>query len=424
MKYQLKCCECGHITPTFSDWFKQNQSCPVCGNKRSEVEYFTDYSKLKDLLHSNITSFWGYFDFLPLEHRENIVSYTEGAVPIESCEKLNAFARRRGVHCQVYVLRSDLNGGTHSLKDPAGSLCASLLKENGYKEYCVASTGNTATSYAKYMAKAGVKFTNFAPRDIVPDSVEEIRKLGQTVEICNGDYAFAKKIAADYANVHHVLQSTGNIDPVRIEAKKTMVFEFLRQLGKMPDVYMQSVAGGTGPIALDKGVREFSAHSENLKMPRLILAQQDLCDPMVQAWEKATAEGFPEGYENDYPKLIDVKTNVSILSAGNPAMYPVLAPLVRKSDGDFVRVAEKTLPRYGRIAHRIFGSHIGPAAAVCLSGFYKAINEKKIRDGEVVVINLGESGRRNRAFIDAITNPVRQAKRKARRAERKNKKNE
>ena len=196
--------------------------------------------------------------------------------------------------------------------------------------------------------------------------------------------------------------SAGNIDPIRVEAKKTMVFEFMRQLGQMPDVYVQAVAGGTGPIALDKGVREICDKYPEVKLPRMILVQQDTCDPMVQGWERAVKSNFAEGYEKDYPVIDNPQTKVSILSAGNPGMYPLVAPIVRKSDGYFVRVKESELVDYARIAKDEKNVYFGPAGAVCFAGFYKALEEGRIRNGETVLINTGEGAARAKDFKAAV----------------------
>lgn len=403
MKYQLTCCTCGHVTPDFGAWFAQNQTCPQCGSKHSEVHYEVDYTPLQHLYNQKADSFWHYFNYLPLMHRENIVSLGEGATPIEHWSYLERYAaERHDIHCNVLAYRNDLNGGTGTLKDPAASLGASLFREYGIKEYCLSSTGNTATAYARYLAEAGVRFTNFAPFNISPDSVNEIQRLGQHIEISEGDYGRAKQEATDYAATHHVLITWGNFDPIRIEAKRTMAFEFIRLLGCMPDVYMQAVAGGTGPIALNKGVRELSEHLPNIHMPRMILVQQDLCDPMVQGWETAVKTGFPEGYEENYPKVDATRTSVSILTAGNPGMYPLVAPMVRRSGGTFVRVAETDLPQVAAKVHQERGALIGPAAAVCVAGFYRALETGHIHQGDTVVVNIGESCRRNTAFAAQV----------------------
>lgn len=395
-KYELKCTQCGEVIPDFATWFSQNQQCK-CGCKRADVVYSADYHKITELTkpeHKPV-NFYHYFDFLPVMDEKNIVSFGEGAIPIEEWDFLEKYAKEKyGVNCKVMVYRNDLNGGSNTFKDIAASLAASLFKENGVKEFCVASTGNTATAYARYLAEAGIKFTVFMPHDACEDTVKAIRSYNQTVVVCDGTYGDAKKEANDFHEKNHVLISTGNIDPIRVEAKKTMVFEYLRQLGKMPDVYMQAVAGGTGPIALDKGVRDLQATFPETKMPRMLLVQQDTCDPMVQGWESAVKAGFPEGYEKNYPVIPNPQTKISILTAGNPGMYPIVAPIVRKSGGTFLRMKESELAKYGRIVKDERGIYFGPASIVCFAGFYKALEEGQIHDGELVLLNTGEGADR------------------------------
>lgn len=405
-KYKLVCTKCGKVIEDFAQWFEMNQQCD-CGCKRADVVYTADYHKITELTKSEHQpqDFYHYFDFLPVMDKSNIVTFGEGAIPIEEWDFLEKFAKEKyGIDCKAMVYRNDLNGGTNTFKDIAASLAASVFKENGVKEFCVASTGNTATAYSRYLAKAGIKFTVFVPNDVCPDTVEAIRSYGQSVVISEGNYGAAKKEAADFHQKNHVLMSAGNIDPLRVEGKKTMVFEYLRQLGKMPDVYIQAVAGGTGPIALDKGVRDMQTTFPDVKLPRMLLIQQDTCDPMVQGWNNAVANNFPEGYENDYPVIANPKTMVSILSTGNPGMFPIVAPIVRKSGGTFLQVKESDLVDFGKLVKKERGIYLGPASIVCLAGFYKALECGQIRNGETVLLNTGEGAARAQFFKDLIDN--------------------
>lgn len=405
MKYRLICKHCGTDNDQFAQWFAQNQQCRKCGSKHAEAVYQADYGKLSELYSEKPDNFWLYFDYLPVENRENTITCQEGAIPIEEWDFLKKIAKEKyGIDCQPLVYRNDQNGGTNTFKDVAAALAATVFKENNISEFCVASTGNTATAYSKYLAKAGVSFTVFVPNNVTEDSVNEIRGFGQQVVVVDGDYAHAKKMAAEFHEKNNVLISAGNIDPIRVEAKKTMVFEFMRQLGKMPDVYIQAVSGGTGPIAIDKGVREINNTFPDVVLPRMFLVQQDRCDPMVQAWETATSKGFPDGYEKEYPVIENPQTEVSILSTGNPGMYPVIAPIVKKTNGSFLRVKEDDLLDLAKLVYKEQGVFLGPASIVCLLGFFEALKENRIRNGETVLINVGEGADRAKGFKLRVEN--------------------
>ena len=316
---------------------------------------------------------------------------------------LEEFAREKfNLDIRVHVYRNDLNGGTGTLKDIAASMAASIFNEIGIEQYCIASTGNSATAYAKYLSMAKVNCSVFMPEDAIKTSEATISSYGQQVFRVMGDYTRAKEIAAGYASIHHIPMSTGNIDPIRVEAKKTMVFEWLRQMDRFPDVYIQAVSGGTGPIAIDKGIREIKQVYPELHNPRFLLVQTDQCDPMVQAWEKAEAAGFPEGYEKDYPVIENPQTEVPTLATGNPATYPIVAKLVKSSGGAFLRMHEKKLLAVGKLIAYEQKVIPGPASAVGMAGFFIALKKGLIKNGETVLINLGEGPNRAPAFLEQM----------------------
>jgi len=399
-KYHLRCVACGHITLDFGTWFSQNQLCPKCGSKHSEVDYHADYAKLPNLFNGEPRNFWHYFDLLPLNKQENIISCDEGAIPLERWTFFEDFAKNtKQIDCKIYVYRNDLNGGTGTFKDIAASMAASLFKENNVQQYCIASTGNTATAYGKYLAMAGVNAAIFMPENAEEFSQAEITSYGQQLYRVKGDYSYAKKVAADYSQQYKVLMSAGNIDPIRVEAKRTMVFEWLRLLGKMPDVYVQAISGGTGPLALDKAVRELKPHFKAVELPRMLMIQTDKCDPMVQAWENAKSQNFPEGFEKNYPIIENPQTDISILATGHPATYPLMAKLVQKCNGNFIRVAESKALDMARLVAYERKIHIGPASAVCILGLLKALENREISNGETVLVNMGEGIKRSPNFM-------------------------
>ena len=398
MKYQIRCKKCGKVVGDFATWFQQDQQC-ACGSTYAEVEYFDLPSfPPQELKTDSFQDF--YFDFLPLMSRDNIVSCGEGMIEIERWDHLEEAAKKAGVDCEVYVCRNDLNQGSGTFKDISAALAASVLKEQGVKEYCLASTGNAGTAFATYLAKAGIHFTQFAPSFMDDDSTEAIKQVGQTVVISKGGYGDAKAEAASFHKEQKVLISGGNTDPLRIESKRTLVFECLRQMGCMPTVYMQAVAGGTSPLAFEKGYRDLCAMCPDkaYELPRMMLVQQDECDPMVSAWEKATAAGFPEGWEQQYEAKKNMHTRIGILTAANPGNYPLVAPLVKRTGGTFIRVKEAELPEYGRRMLHEQNVLMGPASMVCYAGFFEALQKGAIHNGDKVLLNTGEGCNRSQWF--------------------------
>jgi threonine synthase len=140
-KFQLECRSCGHITKDMSDWFENGQKCSACNDKFVWVKYNKDIRNVKNLISENKGgSVFDYFDFLPLKDKSNIVSSGEGVIPVEHWGFLDKYAKETyGIDCKVNVYRNDMNPGTGTFKDVAASVAASVLKENGIKQFAIAS---------------------------------------------------------------------------------------------------------------------------------------------------------------------------------------------------------------------------------------------------------------------------------------------
>jgi threonine synthase len=398
-KFHFQCRNCGTIINGFKEWFASNQACPQCQKSNIYTIYSIDKEKIKALISKNSKpeSLWHYFDFLPLNHKENIITEGEGAVPIERWEFLEDYAQRKyKLNLKVWVGRNDKSFATGTFKDKGGAVAASVLKEEGIKEYVVVSTGNTATAFAHYMSRAGVSLSVFLPENALHDSVAHIGTYGQKVFSVKGDYAKAKQVAADYAKKHGLLITGGNLDPLRLEAKKTQVFEILREIGKMPDVYIQALSGGTGPFAIEKGIHDLEGTGLIDKLPRFLLAQGDRCAPQAIAWENAKKTGFPKGYENDYPVIDNPEPLIATIATGNPKTYPLMAPLVKRSGGEIFQIKEELAIDIARLIAYERVIKIGPASTAAIAGFFEALKLGYIKNGESVFINMGESA--NRAF--------------------------
>lgn len=401
-KFHFKCRTCGHKIDGFKVWFDCNQKCPKCADNKIYTNYNTPKEKINELINAKEEpkSLWHYFDFLPLENKKNIITDGEGVAPIERWNFFEDYAKRKyGLDLEIFINRNDTSFATGTFKDKGGALAASVLKEHGVKEYVVASTGNTASAFAHYLAKAGISCSIFVPENALKDSEAHIGTYGQKLFRVKGDYAYAKKVAADYAKKYGILMTGGNLDPLRLEAKKTQVFEMLRVMGKIPDVYIQALSGGTGPFAVEKAFIDFEGTGLLDKLPRFLLSQGDKCAPMAHAWDKAKANNFPEGYEKDYPIYENPEVLIPTIATGNPGMYPLMAPLVRKSGGEIFPVKEELAVDLARLVAYERVIKIGPASAAGVLGLFEGLKRALINNGETIFINMGESANRAYSFM-------------------------
>jgi len=203
-KFYFQCRSCGEKLSGFSEWFGHGQKCPACGGKWVDVRYYRHEKLLLPLMQkqgAEATSLFHYFDYLPLLNRDNIITEGEGVIRVDRWNFLEDFARREyGLTLKVLAYRNDENPGTGTFKDVAAALAASVLKENGISQYCVASTGNIANAFAHYLAKAGISLSVFIPDDALMANEAGVSCYGQRVFRVRGDYALAKKLCAEFSD--------------------------------------------------------------------------------------------------------------------------------------------------------------------------------------------------------------------------------
>lgn len=402
-KFYLRCQHCNNSISDFSEWFSNEQRCPKCGGKYSKVIY-------KDLICRLIKTFaknnkyrkgmWRYFDVLPLNNEGNIISAGEGDVAIERWSFLEIFAYKYfGIKCYVYAHRHDNNNATGSFKDLAGSLVASVLFENNINRYVVASTGNIGVAFSRYISQHGGTLYAFIPDNSPLFKEAEIEIFGQKVYRVSGDYDETKKVAEDFAQQNKMLIAAGTFDPMRVEAKKTMAFEWFRQLPDFPSVYIQALSGGTGPLGIMKGCEELRKAKLIREFPRLILVQSDKCAPMAKAWKEAKAHGFIGDWAKNYPVYKNPSTKIPTLATGNPSAYPVIAMLVKKSLGEIIDFPEELVPDIVRVVACETAVRIGPAAAIAVGGFFASLRNGFIHNQDTIMINIGEGIRRDPEFM-------------------------
>jgi threonine synthase len=374
---RMRCPRCGH-EPAVGKIFR----CPACATVL-ELEVATAHLTRDDferMRSSADRSIWRWFDFFPLASRASIVSLGEGNTPLTLAPRL---ANRIGL-THLY-LKNDTLLPTGSLKDRSNSVGLSVAIEMGFSTATVMSTGNAAASVAAYAAAAGLKSVVLVPSGTAPAKIIQARVHGAAVVVIEG--SFDDEVAALYKTA---VQEFGWYDclssnPYRAEGKKSYAYEMADQLdGQIPDWVIHPTAGGTGIVAMWKGYRELLTLGVIPRAPRLVAAQSEGADPIVQAFQSGRA---------DVPPIRAAPTVAESIRVGNPAAigWRALAA-VRESHGVAVSVSDAEILEAQRLIAKMAGIFAEPAAATSVAAAAKLRAAGLIKAEDIVVCNVTGHG--------------------------------
>ena len=166
----------------------------------------------------------------------------------------------------------------------------------------------------------------------------------------------------------------GFYNQLRIEGMKTLGFEVLEDLKRVPDWYVQAVGSGVGLFAFNKACRELYG-----KSPQLVGVQPKGCAPMVNAF-----------FGKEKPEIKNIDTHV--IGISNPELYVSYSHLKRikavfKDAYEGGKGNEKKeISRLIKMYQEEGIENPGLEATVALSGLEKMVKEKKIKRNDLVVL--------------------------------------
>jgi threonine synthase len=361
--------------------------CAACGGEWLEFVYQGlsphDLVTQEDTLRGR-ASMWRYRNFLPIVDPANIVSMGEGATPLLE----TSLGRQLGL--PRFLIKDERGSATGSFKDRSGSLCISKCREFGVEEFVLSSTGNVAAAFGAYAARAGVRLWIFIPERVNRTKLTEVIVYGHNVIEVAGTYDQAAVVARRFANQRHIPLDVGVRNPLRWEAMKTLAYEIAEDLNwDVPDWYVQAVSGGIGPLGVWKGFRELYDLGLTRKMPKIACIQAAGCAPMAQAFE----------LDSDEIIAVDPATEITTLSTGRPAGYPLIYRVVKESGGYIGSVGDPEAFAAQELLAQSEGIFAESAAAVAVAGLIKMVKSGLIKGDETAVCVCSGEGLRDIEFV-------------------------
>ncbi|MFQ6014082.1 MAG: threonine synthase [Anaerolineae bacterium] len=332
----------------------------------------------KEELSRRQANMWRYEEFLPVEHRDNIVTLGEGWTPIFHAPNL---AGKMGLP-NLYIKDEGLNP-TGTFKARGAAAGVSKAKELGVKAVAMPTAGNAGGAWAAYGAKAGLQVHVAMPQDAPAVNVLECQAYGAHLYLVDGLISDAGQLIVQGISEHGWYEASTLKEPYRIEGKKTMGLEIAEQFGwEWPDVIIYPAGGGVGIIGIWKAIHELAEVGwVSGEWPRLMIVQSEGCAPMVKAFQEGKSESdFWEGAQTVAAGLRVPKALGDFL----------VLRAIAETDGYAVAVSEEEILRAMRDMARYEGIFPCPEGAATLAALHRMQEQGVVSPTDrIVLLNTG-----------------------------------
>jgi threonine synthase len=315
---------------------------------------------------------WRYSSFLPVDGRPIRYPLPVGGTPLVAAAPL-----RRDTGFPGLWLKDETRGPSASNKDRATALVLEDGLRRGLDTITTASTGNAAVATAVGAASVGVRAVIFVSTDCSPDKLDLMTQSGAWVLRVARGYAAAVDLSRAAAAEFGWLDRNTGVNPLTIEAKKTVALEIWEQLGRqVPDVVVAPVGDGPTLVALHRGFDELVGLGLAATRPRMVGVQAASCQPLVRSWsgEQAGPEDLDPG-----------ATSADGIAVLRPSNGAEVIEAVTGTGGAMIAVPEDELWDAVRLLASRAGIGAEPAGAGALAGAVRARRTGLIDDSQQVV---------------------------------------
>jgi len=372
----LQCVECGNT----AEPYPPRNRCPKCGGL---YEYKVDLSNLKTLGFTESFSFWRYRSLLP--ETKNMATMHEGGTPLYRAERL---ARQMGL--TELCLKDETRNPTNSFRDRGAALMVSNILDLNYTAAACASNGNMGASLAAYCAKYGINCHLVIPRLVDIGKLAQMLVYDAVIEEHGETVDESIKRAEKLAQETGWYQATPELNPLVIEAQKTIAFEIAEQYG-VPDWLVISMGSGGTLYSVWKGFLELQKLGKINNVPRIVGVQAEGCSPIVDTFHDVKKE-------NPRP----MTHAIGILFA-EPVHKNLAVKALKNSNGLAVSISDQEIFLAEQQIAKLEGLFAEPASSGTIAALNKLRAEQAIRRDESVVCLITGSGLKATDVLQALS---------------------
>ncbi|MGB9895901.1 MAG: threonine synthase [Thermoproteota archaeon] len=219
---------------------------------------------------------WRYRELIPLPKDATIVTMGEGGTPLIPSRSIS-----KELGLSALFIKFEGSNPTGSFKDRGMSVAVSFASYLGVKLVACASTGNTSSSMSAYARRAGIEPVIVVPKGkVAKGKLSQSILYGATTITIEGNFDDALQVILQASSLG-LVYPLNSINPWRIEGQKTVVFEIIDELNKVPDWIALPVGNAGNISAVWKGLLELKKFGLVKELPRLLGVQASGAAPLV-----------------------------------------------------------------------------------------------------------------------------------------------
>lgn len=375
----LKCFKCNSKFP----YSPLMSKCEKCGGT---LEYDLGLPRKRKIKFSGRFSFWRYKNLLPPVRHE--ISLGEGGTPLHKALRL---AKSLGLR-KLY-LKDETRNPTNSYRDRAAALYTSNALDLKHDTLVCASNGNLGASLAAYCAKAGLNCHLIVPKLVDVGKLAQMLVYDATIEECGEFLDDSIRKAETLAKEMNWYQATAELNPIAIEAQKTISYEVYEQFG-VPDYFIVPMGSGGTIYSIWKGFKELTHLRITDSLPKMIGVQPEGSSSIV----KTLAEG-----RSQILKISKPSTHALAVLVSQPLQGELAIKAINESNGLALTVSDQEIFSAELQIAKLEGMFAEPASSATVAAIKKLVENGKIDKSGSVVCLISGSGLKATDVLQAST---------------------
>jgi threonine synthase len=372
----LRCVECGSVVEPYPPRYK----CAKCGGL---LEYKIDTEKAKTLAFTGGLTFWRYRKLLP--ETRNLATMQEGGTPLYKATRL-----AREMDLAALYLKDETRNPTNSFRDRAAALVTANILDLNYTAAVCATNGNMGASLSAYCAKYEVNCHLLIPRLVDMGKLAQMLVYDAVIEEHGETVDESIQRAEELAEETGWYQATPELNPLVVEAQKTIAYEVSEQLGT-PDWLITSMGSGGTVYSVWKGLTELHEIGIVDRLPRIVGVQAEGCSPIVDA------------YHGSKRSRAKPSTHAIGILVAKPLQRDLALKAIRQSNGMAVSISDEEIFQAERQIAKLEGLFAEPASSGTIAVAKELRSQGVIGRNESVVCLITGSGLKATDVLQALS---------------------